>query len=69
MSSSRTQSPTKRLLNELQSLNSEPNEALLFLRPVRDDDLMQWETVMRGVPGTAYEGTSSSITITQDSTV
>lgn len=56
MSSSRVQSPTKRLLTELQSYQSDPNDALLELGPVDDDELMHWRAVMKGVPGTAYEG-------------
>lgn len=58
-SSSRVQSPTKRLLTELQSYQSDPNDALLELGPVDDDELMHWRAVMKGVPGTAYEGTTS----------
>ncbi|KAF9736741.1 hypothetical protein PMIN06_003527 [Paraphaeosphaeria minitans] len=55
-SSSRVQSPTKRLLTELQSYQSDPNDALLELGPIDDDELMHWRAVMKGVPGTAYEG-------------
>jgi len=55
-SSSRVTSPTKRLLTELQSYQSDPNDALLELGPVDDDELMHWRAVMKGVPGTAYEG-------------
>ncbi|KAF2190183.1 ubiquitin-conjugating enzyme [Zopfia rhizophila CBS 207.26] len=55
-SSSRQQTPQKRLLTELQTYQSEPNEALLELGPVDDDELMHWRAVMKGVPGTAYEG-------------
>jgi peroxin-4 len=47
----------KRLLTELQKYQSDPNEALLELGPVNDDELMHWQAVMVGVPGTAYEGT------------
>lgn len=54
--SSKAQSPQKRLLNELQSYQNEPNDALLHLGPVSDDDLMHWTAVMKGVPGTVYEG-------------
>jgi len=54
-SSGRTQSPEKRLMTELNAYQSEPNDALLRLGPVRDDDLLHWEAVMRGVTGTAYE--------------
>ena len=55
-SSARTQSPIKRLLNELQAYQSEPNNALDSLGPINDDELLHWTAVMRGVPGTAYEG-------------
>ena len=54
--SSRTQSPIKRLLNELNTYQSDPNDALDYLGPVNDDELMHWTAVMRGVVGTAYEG-------------
>ena len=49
-------SATKRLLHELRSNAEEPNPALLFVRPVREDELLRWEAVLKGVPGTAYEG-------------
>ncbi|KAF1957814.1 ubiquitin-conjugating enzyme [Byssothecium circinans] len=55
-SSSRNASPTKRLLTELQTYQSDPNEALLELGPVDDDELLHWRAVMKGVVGTAYEG-------------
>jgi len=42
-------------MNELQSLQSEPNEACLRLGPVTEDELLHWEAVMRGVRGTAYQ--------------
>jgi peroxin-4 len=58
-SSSRVQSPAKRLLTELQSYQSDPNDALLELGPVDDEELMHWRAVMKGVPGTAYEGTAA----------
>jgi peroxin-4 len=57
-SSSRTQSPIKRLLNELQTYNTDPNDALEHLGPVSDEELMHWTAIMVGVPGTAYEGIS-----------
>jgi ubiquitin-protein ligase len=53
---SRTQGPIKRLLTELKTYQSDPNEALLELGPVNDDELTSWRAVMKGVPGTAYEG-------------
>lgn len=42
-------------MTELQTYQSDPNEALLELGPV-DDDVMHWRAVMKGVVGTAYEG-------------
>lgn len=54
--SSRAQSPTKRLLTELQTYQSEPNDALVELGPVSDSELTHWTAIMKGVPGTAYEG-------------
>ena len=53
---SRNASPMKRLMTELQTYQSDPNEALLELGPA-DDDVMHWRAVMKGVVGTAYEGT------------
>ncbi|KAF2834084.1 ubiquitin-conjugating enzyme [Patellaria atrata CBS 101060] len=53
---SRAQTPTKRLLNELQTYQHEPNGALLQLGPASDDELTHWTAVMKGVLGTAYEG-------------
>lgn len=55
-SGSRSQTPTKRLLNELQTYQQEPNDALHSLGPVSDDELTHWSAVMKGVQGTAYEG-------------
>ncbi|RYN29137.1 hypothetical protein AA0113_g5761 [Alternaria arborescens] len=52
--SSRNASPIKRLMTELQTLQHDPNDALLELGPT-DDDVMQWRAVMKGVEGTAYE--------------
>jgi peroxin-4 len=48
---------TKRLLQELKDYTNNPNEALLHLGPVNDDDLLHWEAVLKGVNGTPYEGT------------
>ncbi|KKY17825.1 putative ubiquitin-conjugating enzyme [Diplodia seriata] len=55
MASSRVQTPVKRLLVELQSYQSDPNDALQRLGPVNDDELTHWQAVMRGAPGTPYE--------------
>ena len=46
-------------MSELQNYQSDPNDALLELGPT-DDDVMHWRAVMKGVGGTAYEGTSSN---------
>jgi len=54
--SSRNASPIKRLMTELQTYQNDPNEALLELGPI-DDDVMHWRAVMKGIVGTAYEGT------------
>ena len=48
---------TKRLLHELRSYEREPSDVLLRLSPVSDDQLTQWTTVLKGVPGTAYQST------------
>lgn len=53
--SSRNASPIKRLMTELQNYQTNKNEVLYDLGPT-DDDVMQWRAVMKGVPGTAYEG-------------
>lgn len=47
---------TKRLMTELQTYQKDPNEELLDLGPA-DEDVMHWRAVMKGVEGTAYEGT------------
>jgi len=56
MASSKSQSTTKRLLSELKDYHSDPNDALLQLGPVSDDELMHWSAVMKGLTGTPYEG-------------
>jgi hypothetical protein len=50
----------KRLLHELRDYASSPNEALLHLGPVRDDELMHWEAVLKGPEGSGYEGIFNS---------
>ena len=56
--SSRSPTPpsTKRLLQELKANTSEPSTVLQSLRPTSEADLLHWEAIMKGVPGTAYEG-------------
>ncbi|RJE26847.1 ubiquitin conjugating enzyme [Aspergillus sclerotialis] len=46
---------TQRLLRELKDYSKSPNEALLHLGPVDEDDLLRWEAVLKGVPGSPYE--------------
>lgn len=52
-------STTQRLLKELKEYSKSPNEALLHLGPVDEDDLLHWEAVLKGVRGTPYEGAIS----------
>jgi peroxin-4 len=49
-------STTQRLLRELKEYTNNPNEALLHLGPIDEDDLFTWEAVLKGVKGTPYEG-------------
>ncbi|KAH8694898.1 putative ubiquitin conjugating enzyme [Talaromyces proteolyticus] len=51
-----SKSTTQRLLKELKEYASNPNEVLLHLGPVSDEDLLHWEAVLKGVQGTPYEG-------------
>ncbi|KAK0515985.1 hypothetical protein JMJ35_002019 [Cladonia borealis] len=55
--SSRSPTPpsTKRLLQELKANTSEPSTVLQSLHPVSEADLLHWEAIMKGIPGTAYE--------------
>ena len=46
-------------MTELQTYQRDKNEVLYDLGPT-DDDVMQWRAVMKGVPGTAYEGMYTS---------
>ncbi|KKY13934.1 putative ubiquitin conjugating enzyme [Phaeomoniella chlamydospora] len=59
-----TASALKRLLNEIKEYENAPNEALLHLGPVSDEDLFQWEAVLKGVKGSAYEGGLWLLTLT-----
>jgi hypothetical protein len=43
-------------MTELQTYHHDHNDALYDMGPT-DDDVMQWRAVMKGVEGTAYEGT------------
>ena len=54
--SRQNQTAQKRLIQEVKALHDEPNPALHSLGPVSDDNLFEWKALMRGVPGTAYEG-------------
>lgn len=56
MSSASRNGPSKRLAKELQQYPSEPQPELLELAPVSDAELTHWQAVMKGVPGTGYEG-------------
>ena len=61
MATSRSPTPpsTKRLVQELKSIVEEPSPVLQSLRPASEADILHWEAVLKGVPGTAYEGNSS----------
>ncbi|KAL6715658.1 hypothetical protein ACLMJK_006619 [Lecanora helva] len=54
-SRSPTPPSTKRLLQELKTSLSEPSPILQSLGPVSESQILHWEAVMKGVPGTAYE--------------
>ncbi|KAJ6115941.1 Ubiquitin-conjugating enzyme E2 pex4 [Penicillium sp. IBT 18751x] len=47
---------TQRLLRELKDYAKSPNEVLLHLGPVDEEDLLRWEAVLKGVNGSPYEG-------------
>jgi peroxin-4 len=47
---------TQRLICELKEYHKTPNESLLHLGPVDEEDLLHWEAVLKGVDGTPYEG-------------
>lgn len=55
-SSAPSSNTTQRLLRELKDYTKSPNEALLHLGPVNEEDLLHWEAVLKGVAGTPYEG-------------
>ncbi|MCJ1470660.1 hypothetical protein MMC07_009306 [Pseudocyphellaria aurata] len=49
---------TKRLLHELRAqTESGPHPFIPWVGPVSDAQILQWEAIMKGVPGSAYEGT------------
>lgn len=55
MSRSPTPPAARRLLHELRSQSQDPAPILLSLGPVSDEQILSWEAVLKGVPGTAYE--------------
>lgn len=55
-SRSPTPPSTKRLLQELKTTFSEPSLVIQSLGPISEAQLLHWEAVLKGVPGTAYEG-------------
>lgn len=57
---------TQRLLRELKDYAKSPNEALLHLGPIDEENLLRWEAVLKGVNGTPYEGISPSQPIQLD---
>jgi len=59
----RTPTPpsTKRLLHELQHYTAEPNDALLQLGPISDEQILHWEAILKGVKESGYEGATATI--------
>ncbi|CAF9939799.1 hypothetical protein IMSHALPRED_001639 [Imshaugia aleurites] len=57
MATSRSPTPpsTKRLLQELKTIVEDPSPILQSLRPASEAEILHWEAVMKGFPGTAYE--------------
>ncbi|KAF6221302.1 hypothetical protein HO133_002157 [Letharia lupina] len=57
MATSRSPTPpsTKRLLQELKSIVEDPSPILQSLSPASEAEILHWEAVMKGFPGTAYE--------------
>lgn len=47
---------TQRLLRELKDYSKSPNESLLHLGPVDEENLLRWEAVLKGVNASPYEG-------------
>jgi peroxin-4 len=47
-SKSSSSSALKRLTREIQELRSTPNESCLHLGPINEEDLFQWEAVLKG---------------------
>lgn len=64
MATSRSPTPpsTKRLLQELKSIVEDPSPILQSLSPASEAEILHWEAVMKGFPGTAYEGNLSAPT-------
>ena len=54
-SRSPTQTATKRLLLEMRSQSQDPAPFLASLGPISDNELLDWEAVLKGVPHTSYE--------------
>jgi peroxin-4 len=56
MSQAPSGNTTQRLIRELKEYHKTPNESLLHLGPVDEENLLDWEAVLKGVDGTPYEG-------------
>ncbi|KAI4124974.1 MAG: hypothetical protein LQ338_004524 [Usnochroma carphineum] len=55
--------PTKRLIQELRNYITNPLPFLQHLGPKNEDQLFEWEAVMQGPQGTAYEAGLWHLTI------
>ena len=66
VSQSRSPTPpsTKRLLQELKGHAEEPSPILQSLGPVSEAEVLHWAAILKGFPGTAYEGIWTSLFLT-----
>ncbi|KAJ1824356.1 E2 ubiquitin-protein ligase peroxin 4 [Coemansia sp. RSA 2675] len=46
----------RRLLKELQDIQNDPSEEIVFLAPIDDESILRWRAVLRGPRDSPYEG-------------